>query len=178
MVVSPAEGGGLARGGGDLRGGAVGDADAVPGVDEGEGGGEVGDFLFGEEGGEVGPDVVGDAVVGDAGDGFGVGEGGAFARGEEGGFAPDDEELEAFLGDGEFAGVGDVHLEAEGAAVDLGGADFDELEELVFEAAGGDDFAEGEEGGVGLGGELGKGEAFAAGLGIVGHGDLLLTGAV
>src|SRR5688572_25993552 len=111
------------------------DSHAVPGVDAGDGPGEVGQFLVGEmaAGGVVGG--VGDVAVGDVGQGLGPLEGGAFAVGVVRGFAPGVQAVEALLAFAGGAGVLPVHVDAIGAAVDLGGAQLDHVQQGLVEAA-------------------------------------------
>lgn len=144
-------GGLLGAGEGELQG----EDDAVPTVDAGDGGEEVGDFLVGEVGAGGFDEVVREGRFGEAGEGFAEGEGGALAVGEAvGGFVPGREEVKEFVGEAGAFGEGGVHEDAEGAAVDLGGADFEEFDEVGFEARGGGGFGEGLEGVDDLGGEF------------------------
>ena len=66
--------------------------------------------------------------------GLGPGEGRHFPIAEDARLAPDGDEIELGAGQAKLAGDVEVELKAEGAAVDLRGAQFDELCQLFFEA--------------------------------------------
>src|ERR1700748_1341927 len=93
----------------------------------GDGEGKVGDLLFGEVGAGLGISLIGGVTVGDEGEGLGPGEGGALAVGVVGALAPGVEGVETLLTFAEGAEVLRVHVEAVGAAVDLGDAKFDKM---------------------------------------------------
>ncbi len=102
--------------------------------------------------GDGGVVFVGDVVLGETSEKFGPGEGGFFAIGEDAGFAPDGEQIELGGGDAHVARFVEMELGAEGAAVDLGGADFDELLQFGIEGGIGDGLAERDDGVVGCAG--------------------------
>ena len=75
--------------------GTEGDGYAVPGVDGGDGPGQIGQFLVGEMGGDGVVDGVGDVAVGDVGQGLGPFQRGSLAVGVVAGFAPGIQAVEA-----------------------------------------------------------------------------------
>src|SRR5262249_26908509 len=117
-------------------GGAHGDAHAVPGVDDGNGEREVGGFFVVEVLAELDVEVVGRVVLRNQGERFGPGEGGALPVAVVGGFPPGVEAGEPLLGLAGFAGVLPVHIDAEGAAVDLRSAQLHEFQQRLLDAAG------------------------------------------
>ena len=82
----------------------------------------------------LGIDVVRNPMRTEVGDRFGPGEGGALARREERGLAPDRDGVDALLGLAIGARILAVHVDAEGAAVGVRGAQLDELVEGRLEA--------------------------------------------
>jgi hypothetical protein len=136
-----------------------GDAEAVPGVDAGDGEGQVDEVLVVEV--FVDGSVVGVGGVGglDVRDRVGPGQRGAFAGREGVGGLPVGEGLDAGLGLVVLLEFRGVRADAEGAAVEQLGAEVDEVEECGFEGGGGvDGVAYGGEGRVGVGGEFGVAE--------------------
>ena len=115
---------------------AGGDAEAVPGIDDDDTHDDLAQVLFVEEGGCLVVGGVGDVVMADEGDLFGKGEDAAFFRGEEGRLLPGIKRVDALFGLAGFAGVPGMHIDAKGAAVDLGGPDLDEVFVGLGEAGG------------------------------------------
>lgn len=106
---------------------AGGDAQAIPGIDCDDGHDHLGEILITEEVGGLVVGGVGNVVMADQGDLFGEREYGPFLGGEEWRFAPGVEGIDTLFGFTVFAGVAGVHVDAKGTAVDLGGADVDEV---------------------------------------------------
>jgi hypothetical protein len=145
-------GGGFAFGGVVLAGdGTHRDGDAIPGVDGGDGISEVDEFIFGELFAGSFVYIIRDVSLGDEGQGFCPLEGGALARSEERGFAPGIQGVEALLGVAEGAGVNGMHINAIGAAIDLGSAKLDEVQELLLDGGRLEMFFEREHGVQGVG---------------------------
>src|SRR6185312_13310373 len=80
-------------------------------------------------------DIVGSARLMQHGQGLGPGERRALAIAVERRLAPGVEQVETLLRFPPLARVGGVHVEAKGAAVDLGGAGHHEVHETRLEAA-------------------------------------------
>ena len=81
-------------------------------------------------------EFIGRVVLGNEGQGFSPGQGGAFARSEEWRFAPGIERVKTHLRIAGGASVFRMHIDAIGAAVDLRGAQFDQMKQLLIETAG------------------------------------------
>src|SRR5882724_12601124 len=118
------------------RDGAHGDGKAVPRIDSGDSIGQVDELVFGEFLARLLVEFVGRVVLENEGQGFSPGQGGAFARSEEWRFAPGIERVKTHLRIAGGASVFRMHIDAIGAAVDLRGAQFDQMKQLFFEAAG------------------------------------------
>jgi hypothetical protein len=103
-----------------------GDSDAVPGVDEDDSHDDLGEVLRIEQAGGLLVGGVGDMIA-DEGHFFGEGEDSTFFRRKIAGIAPGVEGIDALLRLACCAGIAGVHVDTEGAAVDLGGADLDKL---------------------------------------------------
>ena len=103
-------------------------------------------------------DVVGGAGFSDVSQGFGPGEGGFFPVGEERRFAEGGEAIEALLGFAEMARFAGVHVQTEGAAVDLGNAQFDKRPKFGFDQLG-QVLMDAEENLIGVGGHGAIGDA-------------------
>lgn len=106
---------------------AGGDADAVPGIDDDDAHDDLTKVLVIEEGSRLVVGGVCDVVMADEGDLFGEGEDRAFFGCEEGSLLPGVKCVDALLGLAGFAGVAGMHIDTEGAAVDLRGPDLDEV---------------------------------------------------
>lgn len=140
------------RRGGGTRGligagyGAGGDGQTIPHIDGGSENGKVHDFFFAEMRFHFFIDVIGDVSFGNQGHSFDPGEGGAFSFGVKGRLAPGIQGIQALLGLAEGAGIFRMHVNAIGAAVDLRGAQLQQVELFVIEATGGEIFFEAEHG--------------------------------
>src|ERR1035437_904675 len=105
------------------------DADRVPGVDGDEEADQRGDLLRAEFGSHLLVGLGRDVRISQPGHRFGKGQRGALAGGEVRGFLPGGQPVQALLGLADRARVLGVHVDAVGAAVELGGADPDQLAE-------------------------------------------------
>src|SRR5262249_41887464 len=94
-----------------------------------------GELLLGEVLARSPVELVADALVRQAGDGFGPFERRSFPRGEERGLPPDGHMVDAKLPLAVDLGLLHVHVDAEGAAVELRGADVDQVDQALLEAA-------------------------------------------
>jgi len=111
------------------------DGQPVPGVDRADQHGQVDLLGGGEVPGELLVIPVGSMGLGHQGQGLGPGEGGPLPVVEERRFPPGVEEVEPLLRLAAGAGILGVHVEAEGAAVDLRGAGLHQLDQAVLQPA-------------------------------------------
>src|SRR5690349_4381544 len=132
------EGGELA---GDLLGlvgadgGSETDGDPVPGVNGGDGERQGNDVFFRIVACEFFVDIVWSVALLDVREGLGPGKGRTFGVSEERSFAPGVQGVEALFGFAGGSSVLGVHVDAEGATVHLGSTGFQEMDELVIQAA-------------------------------------------
>src|SRR6202162_2763584 len=110
--------------------GARADADGVPGVDGHDEADQRGDLRRAELRGHILVRLVGDVRVGQPRDRLGERQRGALARREVRGLRPGGEPVDTLLGLPDRARVLGMHVDAIGAAVELRGADPDQLAEL------------------------------------------------
>src|SRR6266436_4319256 len=115
--------------------GAHRDSQAVPHIDGGRENGKVHDFFFAEVLLHFFIDGIGDVRFGNESHGFDPRQRGAFPVGVKRSFAPGIQLIEALFGLSKRAGVFRMHVNAISAAVDLRSAQFQQVEQLVFEAA-------------------------------------------
>src|SRR5580704_14107480 len=110
------------------------DGQAIPRVDCCYHEREIDDLFFSEKCADLLVDRVRDMSFGDQSDGLGPCQGCALLIGVERRFAPGIELIEPLLRFAESAGVFRMHVDAVGASVDLRGAHFHEVDEIVLEA--------------------------------------------
>src|SRR5262249_53158760 len=115
--------------------GLEGDGAAVPGIDEHDREGEIGNLLLGKLAANPVKKFVGNATFGQLRDSFGPGTGGAFARIEEVRVPPVGDVIEPQLALAVDLGFLDMHVEAEGAAIDLRCPDVHEIADLLLDDA-------------------------------------------
>src|SRR5258706_5707773 len=110
------------------------DGDAVVGVDEADGDGEVREFFFVEVGGRSGIVGVRSARLGDQGDRFGPAQRGALpVRKDASSLPPCRDQHQLFDRDTAFEQIAGVLVDAIGTAVDLRRAQVDEINQVLGE---------------------------------------------
>src|SRR6185437_4996623 len=109
------------------------DGEPVPRVDGGYCEGKIRELLLAEMRAHLFIHRVGHMSVRDQSKGFGPGQGGAFAVGVERAFAPGIQRVEPLLALTDGAQIFPVHVDAVGAAVDLRGAQLDEMEQGLLQ---------------------------------------------
>jgi hypothetical protein len=110
------------------------DPDGVPGVDGDDEADQRRDLLRAELRGHVLVSLIGNVRIGQARHGLGERQRRALARGEVRGLAPGGQAVDALLALADRARVLGVHVDAVGTAVELRGADPDQLAELRVDA--------------------------------------------
>src|SRR5690606_32630878 len=135
----PGTGAGAGRpaGSGGGEGEAVGDRQAVPGVDDDDLEHQLGQLVLVEDRPGGVDDLVGHVGVADPGDRLGQRQGRPLALVEQRHLAPGRQHVEALLRLALGPQVAGVHVEAVGAPVELRGPQLDEVEERGLEVAGG-----------------------------------------
>jgi hypothetical protein len=128
------------------------DAEAVPGIDRGDSQGQVGDFPLVEVRAQCIELGLRSTALRQQGQAFGPGQGGTLAGAEKAGFAPDAQAMQALLALAAVAGILAVHVDAEGAAIQLRGAQADQLQQRQLDIAAGQRLLQAEHGLVGGGG--------------------------
>src|SRR6266540_3918316 len=115
---------------------AGGDVEPVPGVDRGDVGDQGGQRWLAVVLGGLVPDFAGHRVgpVGQPGGGLGQGQGGPLGFGEVGGVPPGRQGGQALVGLAGLLGRAGVHIEADGAAVDLAGPQARQVDRRVWQA--------------------------------------------
>ena len=101
----------------------------IRGIDETNHEGQLHDLLFGEMWFERSVVLIRGMCRGDERQGLGPAQGRALALGVQRGLTPAVQEVDALLGLSMGAGTAGVEVDAEGAAIELGCADLDELAE-------------------------------------------------
>ena len=113
---------------------ASGDAEAVPGIDDDDGHDHLAEVLVAEKGGGLVVGGVGDVVMADQGDLFRERQDGPFFGGVKWRLTPGVEPVDALFAFAVLTGIAGVHVDAEGAAVDLRSPDIDQVFVGLFEA--------------------------------------------
>ena len=101
--------------------------DAIPSIDDCDGGAEPSQFIRREVFGNGCVVFVGDVMFGEAGEKFCPGKRSLLTLGKDASLAPDREQVKLGCGDAHVTRFIEVKLGAEGAAIDLRGTQFDEL---------------------------------------------------